>query len=71
LYTYPTFLAVIVATMAFFLADDLFCSSTDYQATGKETLTLERTSNPADHLHAAGPLPRSGVSYGAPSTIHR
>uniref|UniRef100_A0ACD5YN99 Uncharacterized protein n=1 Tax=Avena sativa TaxID=4498 RepID=A0ACD5YN99_AVESA len=34
---------------------DLFCSPTDYQATCKETLTktLERSSNPADHPHAA------------------
>ncbi|KAM0851126.1 hypothetical protein ACQ4PT_052601 [Festuca glaucescens] len=34
---------------------DLFCTPTDYQATCKETLTktLERSSNPADHPHAA------------------
>ena len=34
---------------------DLFCSPTDYQATCKETLTktLERSSNPVDHPHAA------------------
>ncbi|KAM0855108.1 hypothetical protein ACQ4PT_049987 [Festuca glaucescens] len=52
---------------------DLFCTPTDYQATCKETLTktLERSSNPADHPHAAAAAAITAVGRELSSAFNR
>jgi pectinesterase inhibitor-like protein len=52
---------------------DLFCTPTDYQATCKETLTktLERSSNPADHPHAAAAAAITAVGHELVSAFNR